>query len=427
MRTILLFSVAGLLLVGSVFVERRESIESRTVIHYAYWIGVPAEKKANETIIAEFERRNPDLKVEIHHHPWAAYFTKLYVGLASDTAPDVFRMSYGYLPDYAAHDALLPLDELIAADASFQLDELFPGPFASCSWDGRLLMLPVDYPSYMVYYNKELFDLAGVAYPRDDWTREEFLIAALALRDAFKRQGLDHWPVAGLYYPPWVHEFGGQILDSDRMVCTVDSPEVIRAVQFLHDLVYKYRVALSDPRATALGSDPFETGRVAISFNESYMVETYLRKCEFDWDITYRPAGERRIGRALAVGLGIWSRTQRREEAWRLVKFFASPFAQEVYARSGALAPILKSVARSAAFLPKEERRPANKAILVRMEDTYLANWMCRQWGQFRVELHHELFPAISNPGTPEQVAQACRRAAVNANRILDEAYRREQ
>ncbi|MFQ5804834.1 MAG: ABC transporter substrate-binding protein [Phycisphaerae bacterium] len=428
MRVIVAVLIAGLLLAGWLAVDRRGNIETRAVIHYAYWIGVPTEKLANETIVAEFERRNPDIKVEVHHHPWAAYFTKLYVGLASDTAPDVFRMSYGYLPDYAAHGALLPLDDLIAADDSFSLDELFPGPFESCHWDNHQLMMPVDYPAYIVFYNKELFDLAGVRYPRDDWTHEEFLQTALRLRDGFRRAGrVDHWAVTGLYFPSWVHEFGGQILDRERMVCTIDSPESIHAIQFLHDLVHAYDVAVSDARAVQRVADLFAAGRVAMSFGESYMIERYRRECSFDWDITYRPKGVRRTGKALAVGLGIWSRTRHREAAWRLVKFFVSPFAQEVYAKTGALTPIRKSVAHSSLFLPEAGRKPANKAILTQMEDTYLANWMCLQWGQLRLELYHEILPAITNPATPEQIAEACRRAAASANRVLDEAYRREQ
>jgi multiple sugar transport system substrate-binding protein len=426
-RAIILVLIAGVVLAGWLTVDRRDHIEARTVIHYAYWIGVPAEKRANDTIIAEFERRNPDIKVEVHHHPWAAYFTKLYVGLASDTAPDVFRMSYGYLPDYVAQGAMLPLDDFVTTDDTFDLDELFPGPFESCYWDRHLVMMPVDYPAYVVFYSKDLFDLAGVAYPRDDWTQEDFLETAIALRDGFQHAGLvDYWAMTGLFFPCWIDDFGGRILDTEQMVCTVDSPESIAAIQFLHDLVHTYQVAVSDAQAVARVTDLFAARRVAMSFNESYMIESYLRECDFDWDITYRPKGVHRSGQALAVGLGVWSRTRHPTEAWRLVKFFVSPFAQEVYAKTGALTPLRKSVAYSPLFLDPG-RKPANKAILTQMEDTYLTNWMCQQWGQLRMELYHEIYPVITNPATPEQVAEACHRAAVRANRVLDEVYHRER
>lgn len=427
MRAITLIVIIGILVAGWLTVDRRDDIEARTVIHYAYWIGVPTEKLANDTIIAEFERRNPDIKVEVHHHPWAAYFTKLYVGLASDTAPDVFRMSFGYLPDYAAQGAMLPLDEFMATDGTLELDGLYAGPFESSHWDGQRVMMPVNYPAYIVFYNQDLFDLAGVAYPRDDWTQEDFLETAIALRDGFERAGLtDHWAMTGMFFPCWIDDFGGRILDTERMVCTIDSSESIAAIQFLQDLVHKYKVAVSDAEAAGRITDLFAAGRVAICFHEAYMIESYLRECDFNWDITYRPKGVRRTGTSLAAGLGIWSRTRHPAEAWRLVSFFVSPFAQEVYARTGALTPLRKSVACSPVFLDPQ-RKPANRVILTRMEDTYVSNWMCRQWGQFRMELYHEIHPVITNPATPEQVADACRRAATRANRVLDEVYGRER
>ena len=71
--------------------------------------------------------------------------------------------------------------EACLADLEFDTSVYLPGLLEPGTVDGELYFLPKDYSTLAVYYNKTLFDEAGVEYPQDGWTWDDFLSAATTL------------------------------------------------------------------------------------------------------------------------------------------------------------------------------------------------------------------------------------------------------
>lgn len=395
---------------------------NQTVIEYSYWVGIPEEIEANRLIIAAFHEANPDIRVNVRHHPWADYFTKLYTGLVTQTAADVFRMSYAFLPDYVHYQAIEPLNEIIQSDSTFNLDDLVSWPFEACIIDDKVMMLPLDCPIDLLYFNKDIFDRAGLAYPDTSWTWDDLLQACLKLKNYFQSHGInDVYPLLGLLYSQFVMENGGRVIDRERMVCTLDTPEAIGGVQFMRDLILHYGVSIPPDAERTVGGDPFLKEKCAMTYGQAIMMHPYSEKATFNWDITFRPRGRCWLAKTLACGLCLNPKSRHKEAAWRLIKFFVSPTAQRIYTDLGAFVPIRKDVLYSPHFLPPGYK-PAHKHLLLRVDGSTSQNWICRNWGRLRTELRQEIDLVMEGKVTAEE---GCRRATLRGNKVLDEIYRR--
>lgn len=400
-------------------------IGDKTVIEYAYWVGVPEEIEANRLIIDAFHRENKDVKVIVRHHPWSDYFTKLYTGIITKTAPDVFRMSYAFLPDYVHYKAIESFDRFISKDTTFSIENMVKWPFEACTIDNQIMMLPLDCHVDILFYNKDIFDKANVPYPNEKWTWDDLLKYGLKLKDFYRKKGVeDFYPLAGVSYSQFIMENGGKILDREKLVCTLNTPAAIEGLKFLRDLIHKYEIALTpDAENAIVGGNPFLKEKCAMTYGGAYMIQTYLSKATFKWDITYRPKGKVWLAKNLSCGLCMNPKSQKKEAAWRLIKFFVSPTAQKIYAEVGAFVPILKSVLYSNVFLP-EDTKPEHKYLLLDVEDSHSQNWICRNWGRFRTAIGQIMDLVMEDKISPEE---ACRRAEIKGNQILDEVYGRKK
>jgi len=198
-------------------------------IRYSIW-GDPQEI-ASQTAIAEaFHAANPNITVDVDVSDWDAYWDKLQTGLAANAAPDVFAMDGPLFPDYQSRDVLLDLKPMIDRDG-YDLTQLADQGVADFTTaDGGQFGLPRDLNTIVLYYNKAMFDAAGIPYPDDTWDWTKFHEVATKLTDS----GKGIWG-GGLQtswqenYYNFILQNGGTLLNEDMTKCTVDSPEASEA------------------------------------------------------------------------------------------------------------------------------------------------------------------------------------------------------
>ena len=98
--------------------------DSRQVV--TFWVmGYEGEVVAK--LLPEFERRNPDIKVDLQLLPWLSAHEKLLTAFAGNALPDVCPLGNTWIPEFAALGALEPLDDEIAATSNFDAGDFFPG------------------------------------------------------------------------------------------------------------------------------------------------------------------------------------------------------------------------------------------------------------------------------------------------------------
>jgi multiple sugar transport system substrate-binding protein len=250
-------------------------------------------------------------------------------------------------PDYQSRGVLAELTPYIARDG-YDLATLADQAVADFTVAGRQFGLPRDQNVVALYYNRKMFDAAGVAYPDETWDWAKLVDAAqkLTRRDGDK---VAQW---GFYtettdmenfWSSLVWQAGGDILAPDRKSVLLDKPEAAQGIQFLADLIWKEKV-MPDPATAQQLGDAFEQGQAAMEANGSWLIATHTA-AGIDFGIAPLPAGP--AGRATSVnptGAVIAASSKAPDAAWEFVKFLASPVAQEQIMALKASLPINKSV-----------------------------------------------------------------------------------
>ncbi|MBQ8619136.1 MAG: sugar ABC transporter substrate-binding protein [Clostridia bacterium] len=254
-------------------------------ITYAHFSGAGAQEETLKKMIAVFEEKNPDIKIDLQITGYDDYFTKLATTVGGNNAPDVFEMNMENYLAYMLRGACADLTGLVDASSYSE------GTMAAVSSDGKLYAVPMSFSTCVLIYNKALFDQAGIAYPNDSWTWADVQVAA----EAIKALGDDIW---GIYQPITYNEFyksvkgnGGSLLNEDYTAFTVNSPE---NVAVLEAMVKRVRgEGHVQPTAEEMAGrgdwDLFQEGKLGMIITGIWAFPTFTEKCSFDWDIIVEP------------------------------------------------------------------------------------------------------------------------------------------
>jgi multiple sugar transport system substrate-binding protein len=298
--------------------------------------------------IASFEAAYPGVKVQLEDVP-QGYGDKLLAEFASGTAPDVFQVGDGDVAKFAAQGVFEPLDPYIKGEKG--TDPLDTSVFIQAVADigkvgGTTYLLTKDSSPLVLYYNKTLFDAAGVAYPTDKWTWDDFKAAAekLTVKDASGNvtqwgvQLPDSWGdptwVRGIL--PIIYQNGGDIISPDGKKATgyLDSDQTIAALQWYADLITKDKVAPSKADVAALnGADLFQTGKVAMLWTGVWPLGGYIKDTTMNFGTTTLPAGS--AGRANSIcwaGFAVYSKSENKDAAWAFLRWIGADKGAEDFA-----------------------------------------------------------------------------------------------
>lgn len=333
----------------------------KTVIQFASW-GSQSEVAILKPILAEFERKNPDIKVEFVHIP-QNYFQKIHLLFASNLAPDVFFINNLYLPIYANAGVL---EELNATPDAF-----YKKSIKALSYNGKLYAIPRDVSTLVVYYNKDIFKRYKVNLPNKYWTFNDFLILAKKLtKDTNKDGKTDIWGISFdedlLYYLPYLMSEGGGVLSDDLKTSIIDTPQSQKGLKFYADLRNKYHVAPTEAQsASATMAQLFLQGKLAMQISGRWLVPKYREDAKFDWNVINFPAGDKgSIVQLDASGWAIAKSSKHKKEAARLIEFLASKKSSEKFTQSGLIVPARIDVAEGA-FLSLDKNAPQNKKVFL--------------------------------------------------------------
>lgn len=331
-------------------------------IQFSTW-GSPEEMAILKPLIAEFEKENPDIHVDLLHIP-DKYFQKIHALLAANLAPDVMFLNNIQFPVYASNQAFLDLSPYLQSSTMIQAQDFYPQTLAGFQWEGQIQGVPRDASNLVFFYNQDLFDRAGIPYPTADWTWEQFLETAKKLTRDDNGDGTPeqfgvsaHHKNYFLFWFPYVWSAGGDIFDTERKHLTLDSPAAVQGLQRFADLRHQHHVAPTRAQAGSLTmSQLFMQSKLAMVLNGRWAVPLYRKELGFRWDIVPFPKAEAgSVVDADASGWVISKQTHQPEKAWKLVEFLASRKASEAFTKPGLIIPARKDVAQSETFLRPAE------------------------------------------------------------------------
>ena len=320
-------------------------------IVYSTW-GSMDEKKVNEEIIAAFEAKYPGTKVVLEYIP-EDYVAKIDTMFLGGNAPDVIYGHPHYFTGWASQGLIMDLTDRFEADK-----ELFDDPkfaqhmYDSFKYEGKNVATINGHDTFLLYYNKDLFDEAGVSYPTDEWTWDDWLEAAKKLTNNESGEAKRYATVFGDFAPTWfpyIYSHGGNIFDSMDAPTQVvfNSPETVEALRFIQDAIQTHQVAPSYMNKDLI-SGSFETGQVAMDIEGSW-APAGRRHLEFNWDMANLPlkSGKERRTSAYYAGYCVNAQTKNPDLAYAFAKFFQEDEGQQILSQLGLITVINEEIAGS--------------------------------------------------------------------------------
>jgi multiple sugar transport system substrate-binding protein len=338
-------------LAGGAFKPRSIYVAGQDGEHDLTW-AINAESGTEIDLVTKvadaFVAANSNFKVTVLNYDPVTYDQKLLADISGGTLPDVFVSADVYAKPFFDSGLTADLRPLAEA-AGFDLGTFDEKFLALAEYDGKVGFLPRAADVVVTFYNKRMFDEAGVAYPTDTWTYADMLAAAEKLTikaaDGTTTQygvsaAYDWWA----YWVPMVVAQGGQILNEDNTEAIFNSPEGISGWNVIFDGLKNGWFVPPSVQDTMGGPwNPFANAKAAMTFTVRALTPTFRGALTDDWDVALVPVGSaRRCTGMGTMGYAISSETKDPAATWQLLQFAYSE-GMKIFLESYLVVPAIKT------------------------------------------------------------------------------------
>ena len=336
--TVLLIALIAMTTVFAGGASESSSEGGVTTLTLAFW-DVSQNNYIN-VVIDAFEAANPDIKIELQDTPSTEYITKLNTQLNGGSDVDMFFVKEAdKTKTFYDRGQLADLSGYIAADGIDMAG--YNGTDANFIFDGKVYGMPVRTDQYVLFYNKDIFDAAGVPYPDNDMTWAEFEDLAAQLTSG---EGANK--IYGAHFHSWnacVQNWGVQ--DGKH---TIMSGEYSFFKPYYEMVLRMQEAGTCMDYGTIQGSgigytDVFSRGQVAMLPMGSWLIQTMIQKnasgeSSVNWGVAVVPHAED-VPNGYTVGattpICINNASKNKDAAWRFVSFLSGPEGAQILAECG--------------------------------------------------------------------------------------------
>ncbi|HEU0297772.1 MAG TPA: extracellular solute-binding protein [Anaerolineales bacterium] len=308
-----------------------------------------------QQMLEEFHATHPNIRVYYNLDPESNEFEERSLAdLQAGTAPDIFQGCCSFLPIWAQKGYLLDLRPYVQADLDqATIDDWDPVQYNSFfRRDGQQYALPKYHGALALYYNKDIFDQAGVDYPTDSWNHDDYLTALKRLtrdRNPEGKPGL--WgsmiDIAWERLQVHVNAWGGHFVDPDDPTKSrMADPPALEALEWIRARMWDDKVMATALDVQNKGTQAaFIAGQLAMVEDGSWALKNILANANFRVGLAAFPTGPaRRATLATTDGFGIYAGTKHPEAAWELLKFLVSKEYGRAMAKAQFLQPARASL-----------------------------------------------------------------------------------
>lgn len=298
------------------------------------------QQPAMQAMVDAYTKENPDVTIEIQITPYKGqeYFTKLDASMNGGTAPDIFWMNAMHLQKYVDGGMLEPLEEPMSA-AGIDATQFPESLLKLYTIDGKKYAVPKDFDTNALWYNKEIFDNAGVPYPTDDWTWEDMVAAGQKLGN--KEKGIYALGASLDYqtnYYNTVFACGGFILNDEKTTFGYNDPGTVEGIQCWIDLINDGLSPDVNQTTETTQDAMFEAGSLAMNWAGSYMTPEFLSNetIKDKIDLVEAPAYKGKKANVInGLGYCVFSKSKNKEEAVKFAMWLGGAEAMKIQGESG--------------------------------------------------------------------------------------------
>lgn len=330
-------SIVGLwLLFLSTFVLAQEKTTITWMTDVGFGTGI-------DEVIAAFQAENPDIEVQVDRLPFNDLFAQIQIRMnAGGSDPDVLMVDVPVTASYGLRGWLAGLDDVFTDEEKANWIE---AARTAGTYDGALVSAPVSTSTQMLYYNKALFDRAGITPPGVDerWTWEQ--IAEAAPKLTFDEDGDGTPDIWGFNWEQTIRIYqlqplpvslGALAIGEDGVTVDgiINSPEWVQAFTYYQDMFNALKAAPQND--TVPSGDMFRTGNIAMFVGGPWNLNGYANEpLEFEWGVSRHPYFE---GGSIAIPTGSWhvgvsANSDQPEAAKKFVQFLSAGPGAEIWWR----------------------------------------------------------------------------------------------
>lgn len=376
--------------------QEAASKEGKTTIRFASW-DTADDVDAQQKMVDKFNEEHPDIQVVLEAYG-SDFDTKISASMGSGDAPDVMYM-WNY-PAY--HEGLEPLDSYIEKEGEDYKKNFYSTLWNYNSYDGQIYGLPVGFTTHCVYYNKDLFEKAGVEEPKDGWTWEDLEEKAKKINEATGVKGFSFSMKPDPYdYEMYLWSNGTAYCDKEgKMEGYVNSDKALETYKMFQDMA-KDGYAVATEKS---GSDEFESGQTAMFVYGAWAVKKYT-EAGVNFGLAKLPSfgTEKSASILSSSGVAIAKSSKNKEAAWEFVKYWTDE--ENNKSRIGTEFPVLVSVVESEKILDKPEYAPFY-AMLDQSGEYTPASFIMDKWSEVSEKLELA-FEEMYNPSSYKDVKEA--------------------
>ena len=291
--------------------------DGTVTITYSNFISNGGNEANLDAIVQAFQSQNPGIRVDVKTLPYADYFTALQTDIASHTTADVFDIEYANYAAYQANGVLASLSGVDTAVYQKNLADAY-------ATGGTQYALPSSFSNVVLFYNKDLFDKAGVAYPTASWTWADEKSAAEKLTDTAGGVWGDYQPISYNEYYKAVAQAGGKFLTVDGMSTAFNTSAGINAARWLTEK----SGTVMPSAAQGAGTPDFDTnlfadGKLAMWHTGIWMFGS-LKDAPFAWDISVEPGNTTHASAMFSNAVAVSADSKNKDAAQKWAKFMTS-------------------------------------------------------------------------------------------------------
>ena len=294
------------------------------------------------TLLEQFAKENPDVCLNSEGYPWDIFFQKYPTATAAGQPPDMVIFHAAEVQQMSSQGLMTPLEDIMYADGTIKKSDYNKTLIDQITADGKTMAVPFDNHGWMLWYNKDLITKAGLDPNNLPKNGTDFIPWAQKITtdvngkhptDAgFDKDNVQVWAHEFTWTrftePSTLWQFGGGVLAADNKTVILDSPQSIAAIQYWHDLMYKYFVVPPAVPGKMWAGDLYKNDRLALmwegTWTKGFMNDNpdvwaktgvgYLNSLapdgkqavKFDAHVMVIPAGVDEAGQAKAKILMAW-------------------------------------------------------------------------------------------------------------------------
>lgn len=344
---------------------------SKAAIKIQFWHNSGALQALREQQAAKFHEQYPNLTVEpVMQGSTAQILQKIQTALAGGEPPDCTILLNYMAVMLFEQGSILPLDPFIAADKSFNKDDVYEELWKAQTWKQNILMVPQTAQTWCLYYNKQVFEKSGVKEPPKNWAE----LADVAKRCTKDTDGDGKVDQFGLMlnfrgHTEWlcfVYNNGGNIFNPEVTKCLLDQPPAVEALKFWDKLINEDKVVTDSPF-----DQGFAMNKVAMFMSGTWYIMN-LYKLQIPFGVTHVPFQKSPLIHTDCSGFALFKTTPERQDAtWKWLTYQCRKEYYETLVQQNYWAPIHKSHAEDPKFKEWLQKYPELKFHVDLPKDTY--------------------------------------------------------